>query len=388
MDKAEVAKIIRSTEKSAFIKNYDNVVELQKNKLLVDTEGIRYSERNVQNLRILIGQVIEVFGEQWDIHAKINSDGNVAIHGIDIMFPNIVIKNSNKKSHKISDFLLRIRLFVSDSINIRIGLIEGARASVTLKEYSCGYVHSHVPRTSYGSAPEGPGFNKFCTGSGEINNYLNNYASDNSEECAERIVMQLYTMVNWESLEGAPHFRMEGIRYESGNGNSPQLVQLGVGVHIARRFSDLALQLIETGKLPVDGLKANIIDNKISIDVEEPFISNVMSFSEFGQYIGVDYNNRIVTESSLVEYVKTLGNKNPHNVSVPELVTKTGYFFNGKEVGLTITDYQPEEKKEDNKVELEINYKIPEQYVNKFKINASREIYEQQVRGSIAERYA
>ena len=113
-----------------------------------------------------------------------------------------------------------------------------------------------------------------------------------------------------------------------------------------------------------------------------------MSFSEFGQYIGVDYNNRIVTESSLVEYVKTLGNKNPHNVSVPELVTKTGYFFNGKEVGLTITDYQPEEKKEDNKVELEINYKIPEQYVNKFKINASREIYEQQVRGSIAERYA
>lgn len=387
MDKAEVAKIINSPEKSAFIKNYDNIVQLQKDGLLSDTEGIKYSENNVQNLRTLIGQIIEVFGEQWDVHAKIDIRGLVAIHGIDIMFPNIVIKNSKKESHKISDFLLRIRIFVSSSEHIRIERIEGARASVTLKEYSCGYVHSHVPRTSYGSAPEGPGFNKFCTGSGEINNYLNDYASNNSEAYAERIVMQLYTMVNWESLEGAPHFRMEGIRYSSSSNNSVRVVQLGTTEPSQRGFSDTVLQLIETGKLPVDGLKANIVDNKISIEVGEQFMTNLMSNGTLQEYIGVDYNGMVVTEQSLIDYVKTRNSKNPHGVKVPTLVEKTGYFFNGKEVGLTISDFKPVEK-EENKVELEINYKIPEQYVNKFKNSAEREIYEQQIRGSIAERYA
>ena len=387
MYKAEVAKIINSPEKSAFIKNYDNIVQLQKDGLLSDTEGVKYSKNNVQNLRTLIGQIIEVFGEQWDIHAKIDSRGLVAIHGIDIMFPNIVIKNSKKESHKISDFLLRIRIFVSSSEHIRIGRIEGARASVTLKEYSCGYVHSHVPRTSYGSAPEGPGFSKFCTGSGEINNYFNDYASNNSEAYAERIVMQLYTMVNWESLEGAPHFKMEGIRYNSSSNNSVRVVQLGTIEHIQKGFSDTVLQLIETGKLPVDGLKANIVDNKISIEVGEQFMTNLMSNSTLQEYIGVDYNGMVVTEQSLIDYVKTQNSKNPHGVKVPTLVEKTGYFFNGKEVGLTISDFKPVEK-EENKVELEINYKIPEQYVNKFKNSAEREIYEQQIRGSIAERYA
>lgn len=387
MDKAEVAKIINSPEKSAFIKNYDNIVQLQKDGLLSDTERVKYSENNVQNLRTLIGQIIEVFGEQWDIHAKIDSRGLVAIHGIDIMFPNIVIKNSKKESHKISDFLLRIRIFVSSSEHIRIGRIEGARASVTLKEYSCGYVHSHVPRTSYGSAPEGPGFSKFCTGSGEINNYLNDYASNNSEAYAERIVMQLYTMVNWESLEGAPHFRMGDIRYSSSSNNSVRVVQLGTTEHSQKGFSDTVLQLIETGKLPVDGLKANIVDNKISIEVGEQFMTNLMSNGTLQEYIGVDYNGMVVTEQSLIDYVKTQNSKNTHGVKVPTLVEKTGYFFNGKEVGLTISDFKPVEK-EENKVELEINYKIPRQYVNKFKNSAEREIYEQQIRGSIAERYA
>ena len=382
----ELKEIINSPAKSAYIKNYDNIVSLQESGNLVDSDGKKFTKGHVDNLRMFIGQVIEVFGEQWDLHVK-TSYNNVMIMGIDIMFPIINLKNSRGQKHKITDFLLRLNLRIGLSDLILITRIDGARSSVTLKEYSCGYVHSHVPRTSYGKAPEGPGFNKFCTGSGSINDYINRFASDNSVENAERLVMQLYTIVNWESLEGAPHFRMEGIAYSSSNSNNTSVRPLDVGERVCRRFTDEVMILIETGKLPVTGLKANIIDNKISIEVEEDFLRSIMGVSSLKDFVGVAHNNSVVTEKSLIDFVKSRGNSNPHNVKVPEIATKTGYFFNGVELGLTISDYKPEEKKED-KIEVEIIYKIPQQYVNKFKQTAERAIYEQQIYRVIAERYS
>lgn len=382
----ELKEIINSPAKSAYIKNYDNIVSLQESDNLVDSEGRKFTKVHVDNLRMLIGQIIEVFGEQWDLHVK-TSHSNVMIIGIDIMFPIIDLRNSRGNRHKITDFLLRLNLKANMAGLIVITRIDGARSSVTLKEYSCGYVHSHVPRTSYGKAPEGPGFNKFCTGSGSINDYINSFANANSVENAERLVMQLYTIVNWESLEGAPHFRMDGITYNSSGSSNTVIRPLDVGEHTCRKFSDEVMNLIETGKLPVAGLKANIIDNKISIEVEEDFLRNVMGTSSLKDFVGVVHSNSVVTEKSFIEFIKSSGNSNPHNVKVPEIVTKTGYFFNGVELGLTISDYKPEEKKE-NKIEVEIIYKIPQQYVNKFKQTAERAIYEQQIYRIIAERYS
>lgn len=386
----ELASILRSERKTEYIKDYYNLLDLVKRKMLtIGQSKVRMEEEHLENLRCLIGQTIEVFGENWDIQVKPQSDDTVNIVGIDILFPKVTIKNSKRKTHEIEDLYIKLVLAAGSSNRIRVINIEGARGKLSVKEYSCSYLHSHLPRNHQGTAPEGLSFQRFCTGGGAINDTIGRFDNDNSADNASDLLLRLMTLVSWESLEGVPHTRMEDIRYMSG-GSSRQsgLRNLPTDAAVAESFGKTVLKAIEIGELPIQGIRASITNNQISIDVEDVFLANIISRENFKRFVGVAWESSVVTKESLIEHIKNLNANTPHGVSIPKIEKKTGYFFNGKEVHLQFTDYDPDVVEKKEKVELEIIYKIPERYVNTFKQQCAEEIYKQQVRRVIAERYA
>lgn len=386
----ELTSILRSERKTEYIKDYYNLLDLVKRKMLtIGCRKILMGKEHLENLRCLIGQTIEVFGENWDIQVKTQSDDTVNIVGIDILFPKVTIKNSQRSTHEIIDLYLKLILAEGPSNKIAIESIAGARGKLSVKEYSCSYLHSHLPRNHLGTAPEGLSFQRFCTGSGAINTTMGRFNADNSADNASDFLLRLITLVSWESLEGVPHTRMGDIRYMSGrSSNQSGLRNLVTDYSVARNFSSTVLRAIEIGELPIQGIRASITNNQISIDVEEVFLANIISRENFKRFVGVSWEGTVVTKESLIEHVKNLNANTPHGVSIPKIEKKTGYFFNGKEIYLQFTDYDPDVIEKKEKVELEIIYKIPEDYVITFKQQCAEEIYKQQVRRAIAERYA
>lgn len=387
MEKEELKKILQSPEKSAFVKNYSNILDLVEKELLIDAYDNTITVPQVEKLKVFIGQVIEIYEEMWDLAIVYNNSGKAQFLGIDILFNEFTIKNSSGRSHDIKEFYLRLVLQSTTTDKLYFSRIQGARGTVTVKEYSCGYQHSHLPSVVYGKAVTGPLFDTFCTGSGTINRLISRYNDFNEVEDVEQICLALYTMVMWESLEGTPHFRMERIRYMGGSGSTDSIRTLSVSYGTSSSFSAEVLEMIRIGKIPVKELKAHVINNKIRLDIPESFIKRLINNPELKNYVGVEYNGAVVEEDSLVEYLKNLTNGVPNGITIPEIEKKTGYFFNGKEVHLKFSDYNPDQGKGQSK-KIEIIYKIPEQYVNKFKQDAEQEIHEQQVRGAAAERYA
>ena len=185
------------------------------------------NETLFNQFKTAIRVVNEVYEEAWDIdfYIHINTYSRktfIMIRGIYILFPQITIRNRDNKTHLIKDLLVRITLFNQDNSNIRVGRLMGGRLTLSYAEYQSDYFHSHLP--SYGGNINPrmtlPFLNSFCTGSGEINIFQSNINGDGfSEERFMRYVMQLMSLVGYESIEGTPyrHISKISVRFQSGS---------------------------------------------------------------------------------------------------------------------------------------------------------------------------
>jgi hypothetical protein len=100
-----------------------------------------------------------------------------------------IYHSTTKFDHSIKD---RVKLrFMSD--------VYGRRMTFSSVDAVCGYQHSHMPA----------GLNQYFTGmcTGGVS-----YALDNPNQTEIELLMyKVRELVQWESLEGGPHFRMENI---------------------------------------------------------------------------------------------------------------------------------------------------------------------------------
>lgn len=386
--KKELLEVWKKPEKSQFIKNFDNIAALQFTGDLY-IGGSKVNESVLEEFRLLVKTVIEIYGDDWDISLKRLSDGIIVIKGIDILFPEVQISNSEGRTHDIKDLYVRIVLSVSSSQYLYISHFEGARGKVSLKEYSCGYQHSHLHQTTFGSAPNGPMFDSFCTGSGEINRYREAYNSNRTVTNATKVLLQLYTLASWESIEGVPYFHISGIEYKSGNGSSLELIPVPTSASSAVSFTNKVSRLTQEGKIPTTGIDVDITpDNKIAVAFSEDYINMLISVPEISDHVGVKFQNGVYKESSVKDYLMNVGNStNPHNVRVADIVKDTGYIYNGKEVYLEIYDFDPTATEQKETV-VELIKTIPDAQISKLKKQFEKDIYEQQVTRIISERYA
>lgn len=151
-----------------------------------------------------------VFEDNWDLETDINSREEYIPNSqfntrLTIYFPEITIKNSKNKEHFIKDFYLSV--FFNKEFKIFTTLY-GRRGLYTLEEFNTRYAHSHC-------SPDNYAWSSMCVGSDTpISNFIYDLASSSipiDEPKLMKLLLLIKGYVDWESLEGMPHIRMETI---------------------------------------------------------------------------------------------------------------------------------------------------------------------------------
>jgi|SRR6187402_237590 len=121
-----------------------------------------------------------------------------------IHYPIINIKNRNNLKHVIRDLYVKIT-FPLNNPNAIIDL-DGVRATISKNEYSNGYAHSHLPRSSFYH------FNNFCVGSSEMGCCIQSEFITTNKASIYQFLFLLQSYLEYESIEGVPYIRLETCR--------------------------------------------------------------------------------------------------------------------------------------------------------------------------------
>ena len=193
-------------------------------KLLNNSESI--SSIVFEQFKTAIRVINDIYDNSWDIAFEVKKDLNnkifLEIKGIYILFPEINITNRDGANHIIKDLLVLIQFYNYNNTSLRINSLKGGRLTLSYAEYQSDYFHSHLPifKNSISTTMDLPYLSNFCTGSGEINIYQSNINGDGfNEERFIRYVMQIMSLVSYESIEGTPYryIRSISVRPHSGH---------------------------------------------------------------------------------------------------------------------------------------------------------------------------
>lgn len=193
-------------------------------KLLNNSESI--SSIVFEQFKTAIRVINDIYDNSWDIAFEVKKDLNnkifLEIKGIYILFPEINITNRDGANHIIKDLLVLIQFYNYNNTALKIYPLKGGRLTLSYAEYQSDYFHSHLPifKNSISTTMDLPYLSNFCTGSGEINIYQSNINGDGfNEERFIRYVMQIMSLVSYESIEGTPYryIRSISVRPHSGH---------------------------------------------------------------------------------------------------------------------------------------------------------------------------
>ena len=239
MDYSKIGKKIKLQDK---MRNFSWVAQQQsKGRLYIN--GRKVTDNVFNEFRIFVKTTQEIYENSWDIDIETSmeefstkkSSGKtrierklvIQIRGLVLYFPRVTITNIERKSHLIKDIFVRIPFFINQRERLGIERIEGGRTTLSYAEYCSHYYHSHLSIYAIGSISsrsQPPMYSTFCTGSGEINIYQADMNSEGITEArATAYLMQIMTVVGYESIEGTPyrHIRNIMIRDASGRRSNP-----------------------------------------------------------------------------------------------------------------------------------------------------------------------
>lgn len=239
MDYSKIGKKIKLQDK---MRNFSWVAQQQsKGRLYIN--GRKVTDNVFNEFRTFVKTTQEIYENSWDIDietsmeefstkkpsgkTRIERKLVIQIRGLVLYFPRVTITNRERKSHLIKDIFVRIPFFINQRERLGIERIEGGRTTLSYAEYCSHYYHSHLSINAIGSISsrsQPPMYSTFCTGSGEINIYQADMNSEGITEArATAYLMQIMTVVGYESIEGTPyrHIRNIMIRDASGRRSNP-----------------------------------------------------------------------------------------------------------------------------------------------------------------------
>jgi hypothetical protein len=117
-----------------------------------------------------------------------------------------------KERHKIICSNITYKKEIENSVSKMKGceiILKGARTTYSETEFNNNYVHSHLPSLKKEQSINQ--FDNFCTGEGEINFMLAKLNSEFTENNFKILLFQIISYLEWESLEGRPHMKLEKI---------------------------------------------------------------------------------------------------------------------------------------------------------------------------------
>lgn len=205
---------------SGNLRNFKYIKRLkEKNRLLIQDRVI--SDAVFLEFRTLVKHLDAIYAGAWDFEVNITMARNkisIDIKSILIKFDELHLNNSGGDEHTIKDLIVKLRLHANPSKLILYNIL-GTRLTLTQRELESNYFHSHLDL--YAQVMREPiheSFGSFCTGSGEINAYRMEVNEDGFDDVTTiKFLLQLSTLVSWESLEGTPYKKMRNIFNRSEN---------------------------------------------------------------------------------------------------------------------------------------------------------------------------
>lgn len=177
---------------------------------------IRKVGKNFASIDLRVAELLEdmraildvMYGENWQFFFYEERE----LPKIIIRYPKIEITNSRDDKHTIRDLIVIINLINRNSrINIDTS-IRGLRLTVSKEELLSNYVHSHLYQRAYNDdSLDINTASSFCLGHNEIPEVIAIFNDNQETGTFELFLMTLNTMVEWESLEGTPYFRIKEI---------------------------------------------------------------------------------------------------------------------------------------------------------------------------------
>ena len=176
----------------------------------------------------------------------------------------------------------------------------------------------------------------FCTGAGEINDYKLNLNSNCTEENCIAFLLQLMTLVNWESLQGVPFKYISNIKFNP-RSSGPSYTTLYLDIDARIRFFDAIGILTSKGDIDSDYLDITLNNGNLSCSINESkLLSYVKDIPYFSRYIGYVINGTVRTVESVQRVDEHGDNFKPNISPVP-------FIFNNKKFHFNIYDHVEED---------------------------------------------
>jgi hypothetical protein len=245
--------------------------------------------------------------------------------GIILKFPEILIKNGSGHRHTIKDLYVKISAKNSSyKPEVEYYSINGARGEITDAELSATYRHSHISRFD---GNMGPGvFGHFCLGSSMLAD--KRVWKLNDPLSFEMMLYNIQDLVEWESLGGVPHIRMETLARFSG----------GLKQFTSDDMCGIQNQIAKLTQVGINDIALKIQDNGyIKVIPTEDFSKNIANSFAPNSYNDRMYN--VIKSGDLIISIELLrNNENNDKIDPNEWIT---FKFKGEKIKpILIKDYE------------------------------------------------
>lgn len=176
-----------------------------------------YMDKYIEFMEKLVDTMDRVFGQEWDMHAQsfmAEGPDNYEREDVYELFPvirfkRVLLKNSKGLEKPLNDMFMSFRVEKSPEGHFYLRYPTGTRATFPVEDMNTGFVHSHLRYRSINRFSDAFMLQGFCTGSGEINDFLAQMRGEDVDSgFLEFFFVFLDTFISWESLEGTPHAYM------------------------------------------------------------------------------------------------------------------------------------------------------------------------------------
>lgn len=344
--------------------------------------GLIHTEDDFNLLRTAIRVTNDVYEGAWDLDIDIATSGMINIQGIVIHFPLINITNRDGLSHNIKNLFVRqpLRLAFGESGNkrLKIDRLEGGRTTLSYAEYCSDYFHSHLSIATYNrdftrDGHKIPFYSTFCTGSGEINIYQSNINVDGfTEEAFMQYLLQIITLVGYESIEGTPYRHIKNILVKTRDNNYYRVPGDSDKMNLFHRIKE---NHIFESKLPdinfvIEGSRYIIIDD----DKWEEFLKSgvVTELQKKRWFVMQDAANNVYPYETggILNYVQPI-------------IPNDKYIFRGQEYSYIVENIPDENEI----VKQEVIYHIHPEVRKSIKNKVENDIDKYKIRKSTIDRY-
>lgn len=125
-----------------------------------------------------------------------------------VWWPEVTVTNENNRSIKIKDLYAKIELLLDGTIPYENTGFQLIRTTFNKRQYSCGYVHSHIMGFTPGQTLQ---FRNPCLGRGPLVGTVIELKNSNEEALWMLFCRELSLYVTVESLRGVPYMRLESV---------------------------------------------------------------------------------------------------------------------------------------------------------------------------------